>query len=208
MRLVGITGSMGSGKTTSAKLLVELGATVLSADELARKAVEPGESAYREIVAHFGRKILRNDLTIDRRRLADIVFSDSKQRSRLNRITHPQVYRLQEARLRAIYRQKPESLVVCEIPLLFENNLQSRFQKVIAVWIDREVRWNRLMASGRFSERDVKKRLNVQMDQEEKVFRADYVIDNSGSLENLREQLQRIHAKLLRLPQITPAAVL
>ena len=208
MRLVGITGSMGSGKTTSAKLLVELGATVLSADELARKAVEPGESAYREIVAHFGRKILRNDLTIDRRRLADIVFSDSKQRSRLNRITHPQVYRLQEARLRAIYRQKPESLVVCEIPLLFENNLQSRFQKVIAVWIDREVRWNRLMAGGRFSERDVKKRLNVQMDQEEKVFRADYVIDNSGSLENLREQLQRIHAKLLRLPQITPTAVL
>ena len=208
MQFVGITGNMGSGKTTSAALLKELGAIVLSADVFARKVVEPGENAYKEIVAHFGREILRNDRSINRKRLADIVFDDRKQLIRLNEITHSRVRQLRDSHLKVIYRQKPESLVVFEVPLLFENNLQHQFQKVIVVRIDESVQLTRLLVTRRFSERAVKLRLENQMNQKEKVSRADYVVDNSGLLEDLKEQLVRIHSELLHLPQLPLAEIL
>ncbi len=208
MQYVGLTGNIGSGKSTAATILEKLGAKTISADELAHKVVEPGMPAYQKIVEHFGREVLRSDQLLDRKRLARIVFQDRNQLEKLNSITHQEIHRLRNQKLVELHRNTPQSMVIYDVPLLFENKMQAQFQKVILICIDREIQTNRLMTLRHFSREELDKRLNHQIPQEEKIPLADFIVNNSDSPEHLKKRLDQIYKQIKYLPQLTLAEVI
>jgi dephospho-CoA kinase len=175
-------------------MLEELGgAIVIDADEIARRVQSPGGTAYDDIVTEFGREILAPDGTIDRRKLAAIVFTDAARRERLNRIVHPRV-RDEETRL--LERHRERGLVVLEVPLLLENGMQHLADRVVVVTVDEAERRRRLFARSGMTPGEVERRLAAQMPQEEKVRMAHHVIDNSGTPEETRGQVLDLLAGL------------
>lgn len=169
-------------------MLGKLGATVIDADEAARAVVEPGTEGLRRVVGTFGERVVRLG-RLDRQALADLVFADPEALRRLNEITHPLVRiwmaeRQQEAVLRG------DRWIVLDIPLLYENGLDAAFPAVILVWAPPEVQVRRLVAGRGFSEADAKARVAAQMPIDDKRSRASYVIDNSGSLDTTRLQVE------------------
>ncbi len=188
MIVVGVTGSLGSGKTTVARIFGEMGAKVIDSDRLAREAMEPEKPAYAEIVEEFGEGILQPDGQINRASLGRIVFADPAKRKMLESIVHP---RIEEARRRLIGEFEEDALVVLDVPLLFESGLGRECRKTIVVTIDEQTRVARLKSEG-LDEQDIQQRLAAQMPQEEKKARADYVIDNSAGLEKTRIQAEEI----------------
>jgi len=194
--IIGLTGSLGSGKSTVASLLAELGnAKVIDADEIAHRVCARGGSAYSELVKAFGEDILTPEREIDRQKLAKIVFSDDAKRQLLNSIVHPKV-REEELRLLKSYEKEP--LVVFMVPLLLENQLQHLVDYIVVVVTDDEVRRERLRRRNGWDDSEIQRRLRAQMSDEEKVNFADFVIDNSGTLEETRQQvtelLKALHA--------------
>jgi dephospho-CoA kinase len=190
VELIGLTGGIGTGKSTVAAMLRELGAIVIDADEAARAVVEPGTDAFREVVAAFGEDYVR-DGRLDRAKLAQLVFSDESARRRLNEITHPRVRqwmveRQQEAEARG------EERVVLEIPLLYENGLDAGLQRVIVVYVPEDVEVQRLVAGKGYREEDARARIRAQLPIAEKKTRAAFVIDNSGSRAETRAQVERV----------------
>ncbi|BCR06128.1 dephospho-CoA kinase [Desulfuromonas versatilis] len=203
--ILGVTGGIASGKSTVAQVFRELGAIVVSADELARQAVLPGTPALRQLVERFGPQVLCADGTLDRAALSRIVFADPRARQDLNRITHPAIAALAEKRLAELRRQNP-LLVVYEAPLLFEAGAEGRVDAVLSVIIDERLQLNRLMARDRSGPEAAQARIAAQMPQSEKAARSDYLIDNSGSLEQLRQQVQALWSQLTgRGPAAGPA---
>ena len=191
--ILGLTGSIGSGKSTVARMFEEQGsAVVIDADAIARQVMEPGGSAYKKVVTAFGPGILEADGRINRKRLAEIVFGDAEKRLLLNSIVHPCV-RDEEIRLREQHRQHP--LVVLMVPLLFENAMEHLADKVAVVTVDEESRLRRLYERSQMPADEVARRLAAQMPDQEKIRLADYVIDNSGTLEQTREQVRAIIEK-------------
>jgi len=186
--ILGLTGTFGSGKTTAGGMLRELGAELIDADELARQVVEPGEPALAEIAAQFGAEMIRPDGALDRRRLADRVFADRRAMARLNQIIHPRVRELERKRLGEL-ADRP--LVVLDVPLLYETGMDRMCTQVAVVRITENQRFARLRRRG-FNEQAIIARLGMQMAQARKVKLADHVIDNSGSLDETRNQLQRL----------------
>lgn len=186
--ILGLTGTFGSGKTTVGGMLRELGAELIDADELARQVVEPGEPALAEIAAQFGAEMIRPDGALDRRRLADRVFADRRAMARLNQIIHPRVRELERKRLGEL-ADRP--LVVLDVPLLYETGMDRMCTQVAVVRITENQRFARLRRRG-FNEQAIIARLGMQMAQARKVKLADHVIDNSGSLDETRNQLQRL----------------
>ncbi|HOE97476.1 MAG TPA: dephospho-CoA kinase [Candidatus Sumerlaeota bacterium] len=186
--ILGLTGTFGSGKTTAGGMLRELGAELIDADELARQVVEPGEPALAEIAAQFGAEMIRPDGALDRRRLADRVFADRRAMARLNQIIHPRVRELERKRLGEL-ADRP--LVVLDVPLLYETGMDRMCTQVAVVTITENQRFARLRRRG-FNEQAIIARLGMQMAQARKVKLADHVIDNSGSLDETRNQLQRL----------------
>lgn len=186
---VGLTGGIACGKTAVANLLAErYGATLIDADQLAREVVEPGRPAYRQIVDHFGPKVLKADNTLDRKRLAALVFADPIERAKLEAMVHPRVRELARnkvASLAALPALQRPRLVVEAVPLLFEVGLEQEFDEVWVVGCAREQQIQRLMARDGISREDAMARLNAQWPLENKVERADRVIDNSGSFTDL-----------------------
>ncbi|OPZ20307.1 MAG: Dephospho-CoA kinase [candidate division BRC1 bacterium ADurb.BinA364] len=178
--LLGLTGSLGSGKSTVSRMLAEMGALVIDADRLAREAAEPGGEGYGEIVRAFGPAVVRSGGDLDREALARIVFADPARRRELEAILHPLVRRAMRER---IQQAPPGRLVVLDVPLLFENGLDGECDATCAVVVDEAVR---------MAPRDIESRLRTQMPQEEKARRADYIIDNSGSREATRLQARRL----------------
>lgn len=201
--ILGLTGGIASGKSLVAEILRSLGALVLSADELAREAVRPGSETLRRLVGQFGREILQADGSLDRKALAERVFADARAREALNRITHPAIAALAEERLRELSRQGGR-LVVYEAPLLFEAGAEKRVDAVLVVRIDEPLQLERLMRRDGLSEAQARARIAAQMSQQEKVARADYVIDNSGSPEATAEQVRRLFRQFAALSR--PAA--
>jgi len=199
MVLVGLTGGIGSGKSVVARIFKDEGAYVIDLDELARRVVEPDKPAWRDVVAYFGTGILNPDRTVDRSALAEIVFSDPESRRALEGFTHPRIFEEQGAFIEAVKDQDPCSVVVIEVPLLFELSFQKKFDKIILVYASRDAQVRRARERDGFSKEEVDKRLRAQIPIEEKRSLSDYIIDNEGSLANTRDQVREVMRELRKL---------
>ena len=184
---VGLTGGIGSGKSTVARLLAEQGALVIDADQLAREVVEPGEPALTEIIERFGPQVVASDGSLDRGALAAIVFADTAALSDLNAITHP---RIAQRTAELIEAAADDAVVVYDVPLLVENNATDGWDAVIVVEADHQVRVHRLIERG-LSPEDIEARMSRQASDEERRAVADVLIVNSGDLDDLRDQVTR-----------------
>jgi dephospho-CoA kinase len=193
MDLIGLSGGIGSGKSTVSGFLRELGARVIDADEGARAVVEPGTSGFEAVVAEFGPEIVR-DGRLDRQRLADIVFNDRQALERLNAIVHPLVREWTAARLAEAADDGAE-IAVQDIPLLFENGYEPLFRSTILVHVPEPLQLQRLVARG-MPEADALARIANQMPIDEKRSRATHVIDNSGTREETRAQTEKVWTEI------------
>lgn len=191
MRVLGLTGGIGSGKSVVASMFKQLGAEVVDADQLAREVVEPGQPALAEIASAFGRDIIGDDGRLDRGKLAAIIFADAAARARLNAITHPRIRERMEEEVAR--RADRPGLLLLDIPLLYENARTSAVEKVIVVWIDADTQLRRLEERNGLSEAEARQRVASQMPLDEKRARADIVIDNSGRQEETRRQVETIY---------------
>ncbi len=196
MLLVGLTGNIGSGKSTVAQMLSERGATIIDADVLARRAVELGTAAYDKIVARWGSAVQSPDGHLDRAALRRIVFSDQSQLEELNAIVHPEVERLR-ARLVEQARLRGDLVVVCDIPLLFERHMTDRFDRIMLVDASRGVRLERLVVDRSLRETEAMDMIAAQMPAELKRARADFVIDNDGTLTQLERRVHDVWSALM-----------
>ncbi|MGA0002889.1 MAG: dephospho-CoA kinase [Candidatus Nanopelagicales bacterium] len=185
---LGLSGGIGSGKSTVSKILSDLGAVVIDADVIAKEVLLPGTSGFESAVSTFGSTILDNEGTIDRKRLAKLVFENPKELAKLEAIVHPAVV----ARVAEMRNSLPESaVVVYDTPLMFEKQLQGQFDKVLMVVSDKELRRTRLLERG-LELGDIEARMANQATDEQRVAIADFVIENNGSLEQLREQVAKV----------------
>jgi dephospho-CoA kinase len=191
VKLVGLTGGIASGKSTVAKILQSLGAAIVNADDLAREVVEPGQEAWKEIVASFGADILQSDQTLDRQKLRKLIFNRPEARKQLESIIHPRVRALAEERIRQ-YAAAGYPVVVYEVPLLFEGNLQEWLRPVILVACSIETQTARLQKRDHLTPADAEKHIAAQMSLKDKRRLADYVIENNGTLEDLERQTRQI----------------
>ena len=199
MLLVGLTGNIGSGKSTVARMLSERGATVIDADVLARRAVELGTPAYDRIVSRWGRSVLSPDGHLDRAALRRVVFADHAQLEELNEIVHPEVERLRE-RLVEQARARGERVVICDIPLLLEKGMADLFDRIILVDAPRPVRLERLLQDRGLQTTEAMEMIAAQMPAELKRARADFIIENNGTLTQLERRVQDLWASLTREP--------
>ena len=195
MFVVGLTGNIGSGKSTVAQMLSERGATIIDADVLARRAVEAGTAAYERIVSRWGPEIVAPDGQLDRSALRRIVFADHEQLEELNQIVHPEVERLRN-KLVEHARKRGDRVVICDIPLLFERHMTDRFDRIILVDAHRAIRLERLVNDRGLRETEAMDMIAAQMPAELKRARADYVIDNDGTLTQLERKVQDTWAAL------------
>jgi dephospho-CoA kinase len=191
---VGLTGGVGSGKSTVAARLREHGALVIDADRIAREVVEPGTPGYEAVVARFGRGVVAADGTLDRAALADIVFGDPAERDALNSIVHPLV----GERTAQLAADAPaDAIVVHDIPLLVEGGLEKAFDTVVVVLADAKLRVARLGSRGMAAD-DARARIQAQATDEQRRAAADVVIDNNGTVEQLNLQVDALWERLLR----------
>jgi len=195
VKLVGLTGGIASGKSTVAEILKRQGAAIINADVLAREVVEPGHQAWTEIVNTFGTAVLQPDRALDRQKLRAIIFDDPDARKKLESIIHPQVRALAEQRIRE-HAAAGYAVIVYEVPLLFEGNLQEWLRPVILVACDVDTQRNRLQSRDNLSAAQAQKHIDAQMSLEAKRRLADYVIENNGSLEDLKRQVQAVLEKI------------
>jgi len=196
MLRVGLTGGIGSGKSEVSRRLAALGAVVLDADAAAREVVEPGTRGLRRIAETFGPGMLRPDGSLDRARLAEIVFADDTAREKLNAIVHPLVHeRMRAAEQAAVQAGGDDIIVVHAVPLLAEGGRSAEFDLVIVVDLPPETQVERLAARG-MPEEQARARMAAQATREQRLAVADIVIDNSGTLADLDRQLSEIWADL------------
>lgn len=195
MRIVGLTGGIGSGKSVVAKMLAKLGAEVIDADQLAREAVRPGSDGLAEIVSRFGPSVLDPNGELDRRRLGSIVFGDEAARRDLNRIVHPRVAARTAEEIEAAAKRGAE-VVVYDVPLLYENALEKTFPEVVVVSVSPETQRGRIATRDRLEQAEIEARIRAQLPLAEKVTRATHVIDNDGTLEQTERQVRALWEKL------------
>jgi dephospho-CoA kinase len=193
--ILGVTGGIACGKSTVVQRLRNLGAAVVSADELAREVVAPGTVTLQALVERFGKNILASDGSLDRAKLAVRIFASDEERAILESITHPAIKALAEERLQSLAKTGI-NLIVYEAPLLFEAEAEKRVDAVVVVAVNEGQQLARLMARDRLSEKEARARIAAQMPLAEKVARADYVIDNSGSVEETAIQVGDLFNRL------------
>ena len=185
---VAVTGGAGSGKTSVCNRLKELGVKVISADEMAREAVAPGSTAFKKIVHYFGNTILLSDGTLNRKKLRRMITDDSDVRLAMERFIHHEIAKL--ILKNVVFAEKEGSrMVVIEVPLLFELDMKEKFDWVVVVSADKELRVKRLMERDQTSRDEAMHLIDVQMPEKEKINRADYVVRNEGSMEKLVESV-------------------
>lgn len=187
MRVIALTGGIGSGKSLAAQYFAELGALVIDADQLARDVISRGTEGFDEVVSYFGDSILK-DGDIDRRALGELVFNDSKAMAVLEGIVHP---RVTAEFNEAVQSLSGDQILIYEIPLLFEKKAHDRFDTVITVEADMEQRIERLRAKGLHMS-EINSRIAAQATREQRVSVADYVLENSGSQDDLLRQVENI----------------
>jgi dephospho-CoA kinase len=196
MKIIGLTGNIASGKTEVAKIFKELGAKIIDADRIAREVVEPGEHAWQEIIEEFGIDILASDGSINRKKLGGIVFNDEKKREKLNRITHPKIMTKIKETINK-YKKENVELVIIEAALIVEKGgLLNLIDELIVVSTDEETQIKRIMTRDGLQRDEALSRIKSQMPTPEKTKHATYMIDNSGNLEETREQIEEILKKI------------
>lgn len=212
MLKVGLTGGIAAGKSVVGEMFVGLGAHLVQADRIAHSLMQPGEPVYNEVVRHFGREILDPDGSINRAKLAELAFAraeaDDNRPARideLNRIVHPAVIRSQDEWMHAMSQQDPHGVAVVEAALLIEAGAANGFDALVVVTCNPEQRAERFAKRQKIdlasAKAEVSRRMAAQLPDEEKVKAADYVINNSGSLAETREQVRQVWQKL-RAPKI------
>ena len=199
MKVFGLTGGIACGKGTVAGMFAQLGAAVIDADDVAHEVIAPDKPAWREVVESFGESILRPDRTIDRQKLADIVFADAAARRRLNAITHPMITQEIQTRLADLARSGCEIAIV-EAALIGEGKADSGFDEIIVVYANPSAQIARLTDRDGLAEQQARKRIETQVPTDEKRTLAKYVIDNSGGIEQTREQVNILWRELTRTP--------
>ena len=219
MLKVGLTGGIASGKSVVGDMLVALGAHLVQADRIAHQLMLPGQAVYNEVVRHFGGGILNPDLSVNRSKLAEAAFGSSAAQGKattapsaasssaipsrvqeLNRIVHPAVIRSQEEWMEEMGRQDPHAVAIVEAALIVEAGAAKRFDRLIVVTCREEQRIARFAARHKLdldaARKEVERRMAAQLPEAEKIKAADYVIDNSGSLDHTREQVGQVWATL------------
>jgi dephospho-CoA kinase len=195
--LVGLTGSIATGKSTVSRMFAHLGARVIDADLLAREVVMPGQPAYAGIVEEFGRQVVQEDGSLDRKALGAVVFADSAKRRRLEEITHPAIGARQRRILSVLDEEAFEGVVIWDAALLFEGGGTAKMARVDVVYADPETERRRLMERDGLSDADARARIASQMPIAEKAKLADHVIDNSGTREETERQVRAVYGALL-----------
>lgn len=193
MKVLGLTGGIGSGKTVVGEMFARLGAEVIDADQLARDVVEPGQPALDEIVKRFGAEILLPDGRLDRPKLGRIIFADAAARAALNAITHPRIRERMDAAVTE--RRERAGVLILDIPLLYETARTTLVEKVIVVWVDPATQTRRLLERGGLTPEEARQRIAAQMSLDDKRALADHVIDNSGGLEATRRQVEGLYRR-------------
>lgn len=211
MLRVGLTGGVACGKSVVGEMFAKRGINVIQADEVAHQLMQPGQAVYREVVAHFGRQILNNDGTINRARLAEAAFGPGPDLAgigrveELNRIVHPAVIAEQDGWMDEVGRHDAHGIAMVEAALILEAHAQERFDKLVVVTCKPEQRVERLARRTKIdidaARREVARRMAAQLPDEEKIKAADFVIDNSGSLDETEEQVAAVADELFRLAE-------
>jgi dephospho-CoA kinase len=208
MLKVGLTGGIASGKSVVGEMFVALGAHLVQADRIAHQLMQPGQLVYNEVVRHFGREILNPDGSVDRAKLAEAAFGTGSKPAEgklsrveeLNRLVHPAVIRSQEGWMEEMGRQDPHAVAMVEAALILEAHTADRFDRLIVVTCSEDQRIARFAARQKIgveaARKEVTRRMAAQLPDEEKNKSADYVIDNSGSIEHTREQASEVWQKL------------
>lgn len=195
--IVGLTGGIACGKSTVSRMFEQLGCVIIDADQVAREVVAPGEEGLEAVVRRFGPSVLNEDGTLDRKSLGDLVFKEEKARQDLNAILHPLIRkRMNQKKEKALKDHPP--LIIMDIPLLYESKQEQTVEAVIVVYVSPDEQLRRLMERDHLTHDDAKRRINSQWSIEEKKQRADYLVDNSGSLSETREQVESLFFKLAK----------
>ena len=193
---VGLTGGIGSGKSTVDRFFMAKGAYVIDFDELAHLVEEPNGPAWKGIVENFGREILNADDTINREKLGGIVFRDREKLKKLNSIVHPAVFDEWKKKINDI--RKEDAIIISDIPLLIEVGIQDAADITILVYISPEEQIKRIMKRNGYSRKESKDRLNSQMSIDDKIPYADFVINNEGSIKETKKVVDEVWEKLIK----------
>ena len=189
MYQIGLTGSIATGKSTVLKLLIQLGATCIDGDEIAREAVRPGSSGLRKITKAFGIAILHSNGSLNREKLGELVFKDPVSKALLEKIIHPAIQNRLKQKL-AAFKKRKINIVVLDIPLLYEVEYQNQVDEVWVVYVNEALQLTRLMKRNGYTETEALARIRSQYPIEKKKMLANVVIDNSGSLACTEHQLK------------------
>ncbi|MDA3897726.1 MAG: dephospho-CoA kinase [Desulfobacteraceae bacterium] len=193
---LGITGGVGSGKSFVCSYLKEKGLTVVSADELARNAVLPGTAAYKNIVDYFGNGILLDDNTLNRSKLRDIITRDKNKKEVLEQFVHPEVFVQMDLEYqKSVERHDP--VIAVELPLLFETGIEAFFDYILTVSVNPDVRVARVMARDKITQKEAEALMKIQMPEEEKVKKSDFVIDNNGTVNATQILVDRFYEEIM-----------
>lgn len=191
MLVIGLTGSIGTGKSEAARQLETLGASIISADQVGHEAYTPNTEAWEQVVAAFGDDILQDDGEIDRRKLGAIVFSDPSQLEKLNQIMHPRMARMVSEKIE-VFRGLGVNVVVVEAALLFEAGWDTLVEEVWVTDSPEHIVIGRLKERNGMSEEEAQKRINSQMDRSERIERSDFVINNSGDMAEMGNAIKEL----------------
>ena len=198
MLKVGLTGGIAAGKSVVGEMFMALGARLIQADQISHQLIQPGQLVHQEVVRHFGQAILNPDQTVNRPKLAEAAFSGRIQE--LNRIVHPAVLQKQKEWMADIGRKNPQAIAIVEAALILEAGSAKDFDRLVVVTCrpeQRIQRWiQRMNVDQEAARREVTRRMAAQLPDEEKIKAADYVIDNSGSLDETQKQVHQIYAQL------------
>lgn len=190
--LLGVTGGIASGKSTVSKMLAELGSPLIDFDLIARQVVEPGTPGLAKIVDYFGRQVLADDGSLDRKKLSDIVFGDMEKRKKLEGFTHAQIYEEFFKQTNEIAAKDPEAIIQVSVPLLIELNLQYLFDKILVIHVPDTVQADRLAERDGISRDEALNIMKSQLSIDEKLQFADFVVDNTRDLDFTRSQVEKI----------------
>jgi dephospho-CoA kinase len=196
MLRVGLTGGLATGKSFIGITLASLGCRLISADRLGHEVIAPEGEAYEAVVEEFGRGILKEDRTIDRRRLGELVFGDADKLARLNALVHPAIWRRQDALVAQAAAADPSAIVVVEAAIMIEAGTHTRYQKLIVAVCSPEQQVERAMRRDKLTREQVLARLQQQMPLEEKAKLADYVIDTAGPKEETARRTEAVYCSL------------
>lgn len=202
MLVVGVTGGIASGKNSLSTVFEKLGSKIIDADNICRELVYPGTAAWHEIVEAFGESVLNHNNCINRKKLGDIIFQNFAKRDRLNAILHPKVITEEKRQIDIIREEEPHSIVTINAALLIESGNYKEVDLVVVVTASEDAMINRVIERDKISKEDAMRRIKAQMPTGEKVKYADYVIDNNGTMAELRERSINLFERLKQVEKL------